>query len=126
MRWTYGLGNGTVTPHFFGLKYVFMGFVANLRFTSAGLAAAVLVAGCSSEPTCDYSKAPYMSAQSVPALRAPEGLSAPDRSGALVVPPVPPNAKPVPTGKGKCLDRPPSYFATTPTKPNETAPEKQK
>lgn len=76
--------------------------------------AMVALASCAGEPTCNYSKAPYMTATSVPPLRAPEGLTAPDRSNALVVPPAPPNAK-LPTGKGRCLDRPPSYFSTSST-----------
>ncbi len=53
-----------------------------------------------------------MAAASVPSLRAPEGLTAPDRSNSLVIPPAPANARPVPAGKTRCLDRPPSYFAT--------------
>jgi uncharacterized lipoprotein len=83
-----------------------------------------IAAGCSSEPVCDYSEAPYRAATSVPSLRAPEGLTSPDQSAALVVPPTPPNAKPMPEGKGKCLDWPPSYFSTTP-RPAEAAPEKK-
>lgn len=93
-----------------------------LTVLAAVSAGATLIAGCSSEPTCDYSKAPYMSASSVPPLKAPEGLSAPDRSGALVVPAAQPNT--APPGKSKCLDRPPSYFSTTP-KPSEPQPEKK-
>lgn len=87
------------------------------------LVGAGLVAGCGSEPTCDYSEAPYRAADSVPSLRAPEGLTTPDHSGALVVPPTPPNAKPMPVGKGKCLDWPPSYFST---QPNSAAPAPEK
>jgi len=71
-----------------------------------------LLAACKSEPTCDYSKAPYMNATSIAPLQAPEGLSAPDRSAALVIPPPPASGAALPTGKGKCLDRPPSYFST--------------
>jgi len=85
---------------------------------------AIGLAACKSEPTCDYSKAPYMAASSVPPLRAPEGLSTPDRSNTLIVPPVPANAAPAPTGKGKCLDRPPSYFSTAPST-GESVPEKK-
>lgn len=89
---------------------------------------AVALASCSSEPVCDYSKAPYNSATSVPSLRAPEGLSAPDRSAALIVPPPPAQANAQVLAKGKCLDRPPSYFATTPTPtspPPPAAPDKK-
>jgi uncharacterized lipoprotein len=77
---------------------------------------------CSSEPTCEYSKERYMGAQSVAPLRAPDGLSTPDRTAALVIPPVPADAKPIPSGKTACLDRPPSYFST---KAATTQPEAQ-
>jgi hypothetical protein len=89
----------------------------------AMLAGALILGACKSEPTCDYSKAPYMAAASVPSLKAPEGLSTPDRSNVLIVPPTPANAPPPPSGKGKCLDRPPSYFSTTPR--TEPVPEKK-
>src|SRR5690349_19482543 len=79
---------------------------------------AMSLAGCNSEPTCDYSKAPYQEAKSVPPLRAPDGLTTPDRSAALVVPATPGDT--APAGKGKCLDRPPSYFSTTPRPENST------
>jgi len=82
-------------------------------------AAALLAIGCASEPTCDYSEEPYTLAQSLPSLRAPEGLTAPDRSGSLLIPPAASGAPPIPTGDTRCLDRPPSYFAT---KPAEAAP----
>jgi|SRR5882724_2708454 len=79
------------------------------------LLGAGLLAACSSEPTCDYSSAPYVTATSVAPLRAPEGLTAPDRSAALTIPPAASGqTSVVPSGKGKCLDRPPSYFSTTP------------
>jgi len=87
-------------------------------------ASAWLLVACSGEPTCDYSTEAYMSAQSVPSLRAPEGLSTPDRSSTLVIPTPAAEAKPIPTGKGRCLDRPPSYFAKTPEKAAEK-PEKK-
>jgi uncharacterized lipoprotein len=88
-----------------------------LKSTSVLLAASTwLLAACSSEPTCDYSKEPYMAAQSVPPLRAPDGLTTPDRTASLVIPPPSDGAKPIPKGDGRCLDRPPSYFATAPDK----------
>ncbi|HYM35766.1 MAG TPA: hypothetical protein VET48_10250 [Steroidobacteraceae bacterium] len=79
---------------------------------------AALIAACSSEPKCDYSKAPYQTAASVAPLRAPEGLTAPDHSAALVIPPES-KTNVAPLGKGKCLDRPPSYFATAQQKPED-------
>lgn len=103
-----------MTPQFF-IQIQQTSFLMSKSTTVLSLAAAAwLFAACSSEPTCDYSKEPYMSAQSVPSLTAPEGLSTPDRSATLVIPPLSEGAKPVPTGEGRCLDRPPSYFATAP------------
>jgi uncharacterized lipoprotein len=90
----------------------------SISWMGALLCSAALLAGCASEPTCDYSEEPYMAAQSVPSLRAPEGLSAPDRTASLVIPP---GADEVP-GKGACLDRPPSYFATTQPATQNPAP----
>jgi uncharacterized lipoprotein len=84
-----------------------------------------LLVGCTSEPTCNYSKEAYMTAQSVPPLRAPEGLTAPDRSSALNIPPLSEGAKPIPTGESRCLDRPPSYFATAPDKKDKKDSDKQ-
>lgn len=81
-----------------------------------------LLAACASEPTCDYDDQPYMAAQSVPPLKAPEGLTAPDRSASLVIPPAPPGASEKPSGKGRCLDRPPSYFSTQPAQPAPAKP----
>jgi uncharacterized lipoprotein len=87
------------------------------QFTASAFisfSACALLSGCASEPTCDYSEEPYMAATSVPSLTVPEGMSAPDRTATLVVPPAPEGEQP--PGKGACLDRPPSYFATTPAK----------
>lgn len=91
----------------------------NLARLTALAAVTALLTACASEPTCDYDKEPYMAAQSIPPLQAPDGLSAPDRTASLVVPPAPPGAAEKPSGKGRCLDRPPSYFAT---QPDQSAP----
>jgi uncharacterized lipoprotein len=82
--------------------------------------AGVFTACASSEPVCNYDKEPYMAATSVPPLRAPEGLTTPDRSATLIIPPPPPGAPAKPSGKGRCLDRPPSYFQTAPAQPGES------
>jgi hypothetical protein len=86
-------------------------FFMTKAFASMILAAATL-AGCASEPTCDYSDEAYMAAQSVASLRAPAGLATPDRSASLTIPATGSAAPAIPTGEGRCLDRPPSYFAT--------------
>jgi len=87
--------------------------------TALVTASLALLGGCASEPTCDYADEPYMASESVPSLRAPEGLSAPDRSASLIVPPTPPDEKP--PGEGACLDRPPSYFASQPNSKADSA-----
>jgi uncharacterized lipoprotein len=87
---------------------------------------ACLFVGCASEPTCDYDDEPYIAAASVPPLRAPEGLTAPDRSAALVIPTAPPGAQEKPSGKGRCLDRPPSYFQTAPNAPKTDSKDDKK
>ena len=77
----------------------------------------VVVAGCSSEPTCDYADAPYVNAKELQPLKVPDGMTVPDHSNALTVPP--PNErlqKPESGTKSRCLDRPPSYFGNAETK----------
>jgi uncharacterized lipoprotein len=90
-------------------------------FKSVNTLALVAIAGiftaCASEPVCDYDEEPYMAAASVAPLRAPEGLTTPDRSASLTIPAPPPGAPAKPSGKGRCLDRPPSYFQTAPAQP---------
>jgi hypothetical protein len=76
-------------------------------------AVAVLCAACASEPTCDYSDEPYMAAQNVGSLRAPQGLSTPETGSALTIPPEPPGGNRAAISKSRCLDRPPSYFSTS-------------
>src|SRR5688572_21049421 len=102
MLWTSRCANGTVTARFIGQGSM------NKSFALLTALVAATAAGCAYEPTCDYSDAPYMSAQSVPPLRAPEGLAAPDRSASLVIPPPAAGAPAMPTGESRCLDRPPS------------------
>jgi hypothetical protein len=95
-----------------------------IRSLSMG-AVAALCAACASEPTCDYTSEPYMAAQNVGTLRAPSGLSTPETASALVIPPPPPGGSNVATGKSRCLDRPPSYFATA-RPASDKAPEADK
>jgi uncharacterized lipoprotein len=56
---------------------------------------------------------PYMAATSVPPLKIPAGLDAPDTANALKLPtlnePVPPRSK-----KDPCLDEPPSFKVSKP------------
>jgi uncharacterized lipoprotein len=88
------------------------------KFTATFLCIfAAAVMGCSSEPTCDYADAPYINAKELPVLQVPEGLTAPDHTNALTIPP--PNErlqKPTEGKKSRCLDRPPSYFGNAEAK----------
>ncbi len=59
---------------------------------------------------------PYQRAQSVPPLKVPTGLDAPDTSNALRLPTL--NEPPPPPRKGTqpCLDEPPPFKVTQPAK----------
>lgn len=52
---------------------------------------------------------PYTKAVSVPPLKIPPGLNAPNTSTALVVPPLKGPLPPPPTAKDPCLDAPPAF-----------------
>lgn len=70
----------------------------------------VMLTGCfSSSPDKRCAKPKeYQQSTSLPGLKIPEGLEAPDRSTAMAVPSAPPADKAgVISG---CLDRPPDYF----------------
>src|SRR5690606_38874322 len=57
---------------------------------------------------------PYLAAVSNPPLRVPEGMTSPDRSAALKIPPPPPDTSTSRAGTG-CLAEPPSYFRSSGT-----------
>jgi hypothetical protein len=81
-------------------------------FRIASLTLVLALAACGGrDRTCEDSKEPYLAAVSNPPLRMPDGLSAPDRSSALVVPP--PSNNPVPRAGTGCLADPPSYFRSS-------------
>lgn len=90
---------------------------ASSRLAPLALLAALLVTlgACKHSPLCANKDAEHLSAQSVPPLRAPPGLTTPDRSAALVVPEASAQAAaPRRTGTSKqCLEQPPSYFGTS-------------
>jgi hypothetical protein len=86
------------------------------RVPSLALAAAASLAltGCAGfrGESCREPQA-YQSADSVPSLRIPDGLSAPQNRGALKIPEVGETARP--RGPGEpCLDEPPSFFPGRP------------
>ena len=74
-----------------------------------------LLHGCGSNPTCIDPSEPYRQARNYDTLRVPEGLTKPDNSAALAIPPKVDSAnKPQRTGTG-CLEDPPSYFRSAGT-----------
>jgi len=65
------------------------------------------------DSTCEDTNEPYLTAQNNPPLRVPDGLTLPDRSAALVVPPAKEaSASGRPSG---CLAEAPSYFRSSGT-----------
>lgn len=74
--------------------------------------AAIALAACGgADKTCEDSEEPYLAAVSNPPLRVPEGMTAPDRSSALEVPPA--SATPANRAGSGCLAEPPSYFRSS-------------
>ena len=59
---------------------------------------------------------PYQKAQSVLPLKVPVGLDAPDTTNGLRLPALNEPAPPPRSGKQPCLDEPPPYKVTQPTK----------
>jgi hypothetical protein len=74
---------------------------------------AFLTACGGKDAACFADDEPYMSARSNPPLRVPEGLTMPDRSAALEVPPAKADARPA-NDKG-CIAAAPSYFRSSGT-----------
>jgi hypothetical protein len=83
------------------------------RWFVAVLAVPLLSACGGKERVCSNEGAPYLSARNNPPLQVPEGLSAPSRAGALVIPEVGPDAPA--NERAGCLDEPPSYFRSSGT-----------
>lgn len=79
----------------------------------AGIACSLLgLAGCHrgllKEHTCNKPQ-PYASSQSIPPLRVPLGVDAPDTRAALQIPPLNEPTPPPRSLRDPCLDEPPSY-----------------
>lgn len=75
---------------------------------------AVTLSACGGDDkTCVDSDEPYLSAGSNPPLRVPAGMSVPDRSAALEVPPEKPGA--TKSEEKGCLAEAPSYFRSSGT-----------
>jgi hypothetical protein len=95
---------------------------------AVAVGASLVLTGCAAfrGENCHAPQA-YQAADSVPSLRVPDGLSAPQNRGALKIPEVGETARP--RGPGEpCLDEPPSFFPGRP-KPGAapaTAPAERK
>lgn len=83
------------------------------RLASILLMTLALAACGGADKTCEDSNEPYLAAANNAPLRVPEGMSQPDRSAALEVPPPPAQAANR-AGSG-CLAEPPSYFRSSGT-----------
>ena len=83
------------------------------------VAGSLVLGGCASWRDNCHAPQAYQSAEGVPSLQVPEGLSAPQNRGALKIPEVGDTARK--RGPGDpCLDEPPSFFPGRP-KPGTTA-----
>lgn len=73
-----------------------------------------LIAACGggSKAVCANPDEPYLSARNNEPLRVPEGMTPPDRSEALAIPETQAQSD---SGRGPCLDEPPSYFRSAGT-----------
>ena len=84
------------------------------------LALALTLPGCkvfrSASASC-HKKQAYMAASSVPQLKIPPGLDAPDTTNALRIPDLKEPAPPPRKGKQPCLDEPPQYKVVKPVTP---------
>ena len=80
----------------------------SFRIALVPLLSAVLLTGCfSSSPDKRCAKPKeYQESTTLPDLKVPEGLDAPDRSATMVIPQLAGQAGVV----SDCLDRPPDYF----------------
>jgi uncharacterized lipoprotein len=63
-----------------------------------------------------HSPQPYQKAASVPPLKVPTGLDAPDTTNALRLPALNDPSPPPRSGKQPCLDEPPPFKVTQPAK----------
>jgi uncharacterized lipoprotein len=78
------------------------------------------LAGChifrSASTKACHQPQPYQQAQTVPPLKIPPGLDAPDTTNALRLPTLNEPPPPKRSGKQPCLDEPPPFKATQPAK----------
>lgn len=78
------------------------------------VASAALLTACGGgNRVCSDTAAPYLQARNNAPLQIPQGMSEPDRSGAMAIPDVKPAART--TERTGCLDEPPSYFRSAGT-----------
>jgi len=95
------------------------------RVAPALAAAAILlvaVAGCSRDSSlaCDRGDARILTADSIPPVRIPDGLTPPDESESLRLPPAPPGT--TRAAPNPCLETPPPFFEERAPDLQERAP----
>lgn len=96
----------------FSMKLSFSSRASAPRWPLWAALVPLVLAGCGGgeRRTCVDPDEPYLSARSHPPLRVPEGLSEPNRSEGMAIPPGPERAQ----GSGPgCLEEPPSYFRSS-------------
>jgi uncharacterized lipoprotein len=87
------------------------------------LAASLALAGChpiralKAKANSCHSVQPYMASTSVPPLKIPAGLNAPDTTNALRIPDLKEPPPPPRHGKDPCLDEPPPFKVVKPAPP---------
>ncbi len=75
--------------------------------------AATSLSGCRLFAEDCHAPQDYQTATSVPSLKVPDGLNAPQTRGALKIPDVPTSGRPRGAGSA-CLDEPPSFYPNRP------------
>jgi hypothetical protein len=81
---------------------------------SALALAAVLLSACGGRRADVCAPGPrFAEGGSVPPIAVPEGLTPPDQSQSLVIPPAPDRVVALDQAGRACLERPPNFFETT-------------
>ena len=98
---------------------IFASSARRLLVCGLALLPALSACGGGAEQVCEDRNEPYLSSRNNPLLKVPDGMAQPNRSEALAIPEAKAGAD---SGRGSCLDEPPSYFrsaGTTARSPEE-------
>ena len=89
-----------------------------LRAIAAAVPLLLLLDGCRMlHANSCHQPQPYMGARSVPPLKIPAGMDAPETTNALHIPTLNEPEPPARKGKDPCLDAPPSFKVQKPPPP---------